>query len=603
MNSFELSENQLKKFTDKLQSRLKYYGKVSEKFSKYRLFIFLIGLAVTISAFYADKAAGWLILVLSTAVFSVTVHLHNVLLAKMKKFNLFIKIKNSHLARMKFDWNDFPAAGNPVLPPENSLARDLDILGEKSLHRLIDVSVSEEGSKLIADVLTDTEPDPDSIIEIQKLVKEIYMLPSFIDKILMKAELFSSKKINCERLKAFFETAADKPLPSWVFPLNFLFILTYLTLFMLSLFDVTGSIWIAIFIIYFFVYSLNAKKISKVFSEAADIEHQLKKYSSIVFFVNSRLETLKRSSPELHDFLHYSIGTSAKKLQELRKYVNLIVIRENQLVRLLLNVLFPYDVFVFSKFIRISSVIKENIPIWLNHFNRLELFLSLGNFARLNPDFTFPEIVKNQEGVFHAFELGHPLIERDLKICNDFSLKKENEIVLITGSNMSGKSTFIKTIGINLCLAYSGAPVNADKMTLSVFELFTCIKISDSVSDGISYFYAEVKKLKQLLDELKTAGRREIFYLIDEIFKGTNNRERLEGSREFIKTISGLNGTGFITTHDLELVNLASEIHTICNYHFREEIVDSRMEFDYKIHEGPCPTTNALKIMKMEGLI
>jgi len=200
-------------------------------------------------------------------------------------------------------------------------------------------------------------------------------------------------------------------------------------------------------------------------------------------------------------------------------------------------------------------------------------------------------------------EMGHPLLKIGKKICNDFSFNKQNEIVIITGSNMSGKSTFLKTVGINFCLAYAGAPVDAKHFRTSLYELFTCIKVNDSVSDGISYFYAEVRRLKELLNEFGNEKAMPVLFLIDEIFKGTNNRERLAGSKAFIQKLSKLNGTGLVSTHDLELINLADEIGSIANYHFKEDIIGDKMVFDYKINDGPCPTTNALKIMQLSGLL
>jgi DNA mismatch repair ATPase MutS len=131
--------------------------------------------------------------------------------------------------------------------------------------------------------------------------------------------------------------------------------------------------------------------------------------------------------------------------------------------------------------------------------------------------------------------------------------------------------------------------------------LFTCIKVSDSVTDGISYFYAEVKRLKALLDEIEKS-KPPVMFLIDEIFRGTNNIERLKGSSAFIKKLAGTNAVGAIATHDLELVKLADKISSVKNYHFKEDIKDSKMIFDYRLNNGPCPTTNALKIMKLEGL-
>jgi DNA mismatch repair ATPase MutS len=167
---------------------------------------------------------------------------------------------------------------------------------------------------------------------------------------------------------------------------------------------------------------------------------------------------------------------------------------------------------------------------------------------------------------------------------------------------MSGKSTFLKTLGVNLVLAFAGSAVNASRFETSLFRIFTCINISDSVTDGISYFYAEVKRLKNLLTEIKQENDILVFYLIDEIFKGTNNLERLIGSRSFIKVIADLNGTGLISTHDLELIKLEEKIAHVTNYHFKEEVLNGRMHFDYKLRRGPSPTTNALKIMESEGL-
>jgi DNA mismatch repair ATPase MutS len=167
---------------------------------------------------------------------------------------------------------------------------------------------------------------------------------------------------------------------------------------------------------------------------------------------------------------------------------------------------------------------------------------------------------------------------------------------------MAGKSTFLRTVGVNLSLAYAGSPVNADQLQTSLFRPFTCIKVSDSVQDGLSYFYAEVKRLTALLAAAKTEDPMPVLFLIDEIFRGTNSRERLIGSRSYIRSLSESTALGLVATHDLELVKLADEIDGVVNFHFREEVSNGRMVFDYRLRSGPCPTTNALTIMRLEGL-
>src|SRR6185503_1367436 len=218
-----------------------------------------------------------------------------------------------------------------------------------------------------------------------------------------------------------------------------------------------------------------------------------------------------------------------------------------------------------------------------------------------NPDYVFPELAEAEDH-FSARRLGHPLLKPQSKVCNDFELDQDQRIVILTGSNMVGKSTLLRTIGVNLALAYAGAPVNAASMQTSLFRLFTCIKVSDSVQDGLSYFYAEVKRLQALLAATEAGDELPVLFLIDEIFRGTNSRERLIGSRSYIRSLSQLRTMGLIATHDLELIKLADEIKGVTNYHFREEVFDSRMVFDYRLRPGPCPTTNALKIMQLEGL-
>jgi DNA mismatch repair ATPase MutS len=167
---------------------------------------------------------------------------------------------------------------------------------------------------------------------------------------------------------------------------------------------------------------------------------------------------------------------------------------------------------------------------------------------------------------------------------------------------MSGKSSFLRTLGANLILTYAGAPVVAQSLDVSIFRLFTCIRVTDSLADGISYFYAEVRRLKALLEALESSSTLPMFFLIDEIFRGTNNRERLIGSRSYIRALVGKHGVGVISTHDLELVRLADEMPQVTNYHFEDRVADGQMAFDYVLRSGPSPTTNALKIMRQVGL-
>lgn len=585
-----------------LKRKTELLSGISDKFSTYRLITFIAGAALSVAAYFISNITGWIITLISAAAFSIVVHLHNKLLEGIRKYYTYQKIKEENLARMKVDWNNIPDPIVNTPPSEMTTEKDLDITGKYSLHNLLDTTVSKEGSILLRKWMSNYLPDEKEILERQKIIKELSGLEKFRDRFLLKARLISKRHLDCERIINWTKNAEATVLPGWILPLSVVLISGYIIMFILSNADLIPSYWILFFGTYFLIYSANQKKISKIIEESAELENQLKKFTSLIVYVENysfeKFEHLNKFTEIFRD----NENSAAGQLLKLKKIMSALLIRENPLIRLIVNILFPFDIYYSMKLSEVKNSISSHIENWTEKFNQLECYISLSNFACLNPDYVFPEFAASKEGIFEADSLGHPLIKREFKVCNDFSFEKKNEIVIITGSNMSGKSTFLRTAGINLCLAYSGAPVNAARFRTSLFELFTCIKVSDSVIDGISYFYAEVRRLKQLLDEFGNMNSLSKFFLIDEIFKGTNNKERLTGSRAFIRRLSELKGTGFISTHDLELVNLSGEIGSIINYHFREEIIGNKMEFDYKIHPGPCPTTNALKIMELSGL-
>ena len=278
-------------------------------------------------------------------------------------------------------------------------------------------------------------------------------------------------------------------------------------------------------------------------------------------------------------------------------------IRQNPFLGFLINVIVPWDLLVATFLRRCQAQLKNKLPGWLSVWNELEALSSLANFAYLNPGLlTFPTIEPAESACFESQNLAHPLIPDSKRVGNDFKFDHLGQLVIITGSNMAGKSSFLRTVGLNLALAYAGGPVMASSFSASLFRLACSIRINDSLQDGFSFFYAEVQRLKSILDAFRAEETRPLLCLIDEIFRGTNNRERLIGSRSFIQEVAGGNGVGLIATHDLELIQLADQNPHIKNFHFKDDVQAGRMVFDYTLHPGPSPTTNALKIMALAGL-
>jgi hypothetical protein len=315
-------------------------------------------------------------------------------------------------------------------------------------------------------------------------------------------------------------------------------------------------------------------------------------------------ETLKRFC---EPFFRKEDSRPSVLLRQLSGISRLTMFENADVLGLLINAIVPLDIYAAYFLEKYRARVVTLLPEWLEVWYELEALCSLANFAYLNPEYTMPKFlgekqVQDQQVLFRARGMGHPLLPAGKKVLNDYTMEKQGALMLITGSNMAGKSTFLRTLGVNLCLAYAGAPVDARSLETILFELYGCIKVTDSVTDGYSYFYAEVRRLRGLLRRLEGGTRYPVFFMIDEIFKGTNNRERLIGSTAYIHALAGKNCVGAVSTHDLDLVKLADSLPQIRNYHFREDVANGKMVFAYKLREGPCPTTNALKIMEMEGL-
>jgi hypothetical protein len=374
-----------------------------------------------------------------------------------------------------------------------------------------------------------------------------------------------------------------------------------LAFFALNILGQIPAYWIISFTLYFIFYNLNAGYFKPFFEAMVNLDGELSKFRPLLRLLEDYPLVGRPGLLLLLAPLKEGSSRPSRQLRKIQLATAGVGLRMNPVVGLLINLVLPWD-FIFAY---LAAAYRQEVslalPVWLQTLSTLEALNTLANFAHLNPDYTFPEIVPGAQPVFQVKQLGHPLIPADQKVHNDFQVDALGQVALITGSNMSGKSTFIKTIGMNLCLAYAGGPVDAASFLALPFRLHTCIRISDSLTDGFSYFYAEVKCLRGLLDQLAEEGQP-LLYLIDEIFRGTNNRERLIGSRAYLRTIAGRHGIGFVATHDLELTSLAEENQQVSNFHFRDEVEAGRLTFDYKIRPGPSPTINALKIMAMEGL-
>jgi hypothetical protein len=600
---------QLDKQIERLRRRAVGLNEISRGYWTARRIIFICGVLLALAfCNFAGNTTAWLVAALITIAFSVVTIYHNRVRDSLTRNSLLVEIKQVHIARIHLDWERIPAADLSASPlPGHPFETDLDITGERSLHRLIDCAVTKEGSERLRSWLLSPRPDAALIKRRQALVRELKAHYTFRDKLQLLsavARLNTGRRNNLWNSRILVEWIARDERKGSLFPtvvvLCVLSALNILCVVLASL-QLIPPIWPITFVIYAGAMILKQSRIATAWGELQELEKALTHFQVVFGYLESRSY---KNIPGLGQICAPFAEEGKQPSHEMRRLGRLAAalgLRTNPILSILVHLIVPWDFIFTHRLELVKREIAGLLPRWLDAWYELEALNSLANFAYLNPHYEFPELLP-ENGRIVARKLGHPLLRSESKVCNDFELDHSRRIVILTGSNMAGKSTFLRTIGVNLVLAYAGAPVNAERLQTSLFSIFTCIKVSDSVQDGLSYFYAEVKRLQALLAATELDHSLPVLFLIDEIFRGTNSRERLIGSRSYIRTLASGTSVGLVATHDLELIKLADEIEGVVNQHFREEVCEGKMVFDYRLRTGPCPTTNALTIMRLEGL-
>jgi hypothetical protein len=621
----------------RIQKHIQQFEADRNRLARYRPIIFFLGAAL---AYWL----GWMPFIVAVLLIGIEALYYNRIGKVINRRQLWLAIKSTQLARMNLDWEHIPEPPLKAPIPNHPFENDLDITGPRSLHHLIDTAISREGSQRLRDWLLQKHPDPQRIETRQQIIRELVPLAGFRDKLALNFALVSKDQLDGEKLLRWLRVQSSSHVIRRVLSVSFVLAIINLALFLGYRFGWIPGYWIISLAAYLVVYFMNQSALKESFDAVMLLYDELTKFKTILRYLETYAYGKNTHLRRLCEpFLNRQTLPSAQ-LRKITWLVTGISLRVNPVLGLFLNLVVPWDFFFAERIDRCKARFTTLFPEWVNAWSELEALVSLANFAYLHPEYVFPEIIMQlptlteachceersdeaistspptpprvgegkEEGcfaalamtqpIFQATAMGHPLIPAAQKVCNDLALHTLGEIILITGSNMAGKSTFLKTVGINLCLAYAGGPVNAQTFRTRLFRLFTCMQIHDSITDGFSFFYAEVKRLKALLEALHDGNQIPVLFLIDEIFRGTNSRERLIGSRAYIHHLSSQPGVGLIATHDLELGQLEAQIPGLKNFHFRDDVKEGKMIFDYKLYPGLCPTTNALKIMRMEGL-
>ena len=567
--------------------------------SIFRLAFFL---ASVICLFSLVKFSVMASVITSVSCFSVFLYLvrKHILLQKSRKYwqVYLIEIENE-IKASNGDYSVFNAGGE-YIDHRHPYSYDIDTFGKGGLFQMLNRTATEIGSKLLAKKITTEMLQQQEIISIQNAIKELCHNPELLIhfRATGKTSEIVDEDINLLKSWVKNESLIGK---SKILHIISLLSPSIMALFVvLSFFNSGFSGFIVImFLFNFFLIGFNFRKINTEHNSVSRFHKTLQKFQLLINVIsnnNFKSEYLLKNIEGI-----YSKQKNAGLiLKSLTKMLGAFDSRLNFLAAIVLEGFLLWDFHCIRAIEKWRVQHADDLPIWLDEIANFDALVSLANYAFNNPGYVYPEPDKSI--ILKSEDLGHPLIPASERICNDFELSSHGKFKIITGANMAGKSTFLRTVAVNQVLAMAGVPVCARYFKFKPVKLFTSMRTSDSLSEHESYFYAELRRLKEMF--LLLESNNDVFIILDEILKGTNSLDKQKGSRYALEKILKLNGTGLIATHDLELTKIVEKHpEMIENQCFEIEIDNAKISFDYKLYNGVTKKMNAMLLMEQMGII
>jgi hypothetical protein len=499
------------------------------------------------------------------------------------------------IARIEDRWSGHGNPGTRFDDPHHVYAADLDLFGPGNLFELLSSARTRMGENALASWLLAPAPVA-TVVERQQSVAELRERVDLREDLAVLGES-AGVGVQPDELVRWAETP-NQLRAGWILPVALL--LPLLLIATVVIFSTTGFAWplIVVLGLEFGVVRLLRKRLLDVFGSTEQAFDNLRLLASLT----ERLErepAEKALSRRLLGQLSSEQIRASQAIARLGTVVQFIESRRNMIIALL-DLPLLYSVHAALAAERWRRHHGHAVRVWLQTIGDIEALISLSGYSYEHPSDPFPELVEG-EATFEADSIGHPLLPGATCVRNDVAIAGETRVLLISGSNMSGKSTLLRTVGINTVLAMAGAAVRAQRLRLSPLQVGANIRINDSLHEGSSRFYAEITRLRHL-NEL-AAHSPALLFLLDEVLQGTNSRDRFVGAQGVIRALLGRGAIGLVTTHDLALTEIdVAERGRLRNLHFQDELRDGRMKFDFKLHEGIVTKSNGLELMRSIGL-
>lgn len=574
------------------QAAVKRYNKQLFTFSMLRLGIFLataIGVYLTFQNWQIAVGIG----ILGIATFIFTLAKYTDIKYQRNLHKALVVINEDELAIASGDFHE-RATGSEFQNPKHFYSLDIDLFGKGSFFQFINRTSINEGTKKLADALNANNIQ--DVESRQEVIKELADKPDWRQHFsgvatLIKVETPAVKIIDWLKSHQLF-------LPKIMTWLPLVFSLASVLVVALSIMEIIPSVLIIYWLVLgLLVTGVYLKKINNLASNTDKVKDTFRQYATLLDQIEQETFTssLLKEKQEQIQLEHQKASTIFAKFS---KHLDALDNRNNFISAILGNGFFLTDLKNSYKVEQWIAQYHKTVSQWFEVVSYFDAYNSLGNYAFNHPDYVFPNIITSKTTI-DAKHLGHPLLDAEKRVASDLTINN-HQFFIVTGANMAGKSTFLRTVSLHIVMANVGLPVCATSSNYQPIKLITSMRTSDSLTDDSSYFFSELTRLKFIVDAIQNEP---YFIILDEILKGTNSTDKAIGSKKFVEKLVASNATGIIATHDLSLCEIEADLEPVKNYYFDAQIINDELFFDYKFKKGICQNMNASFLLKKMEII
>ncbi len=572
----------------------------ANRYSLVRLATFGGAVLCALVALIEHASWGWIGAGVGALAFVASIAVHLRILALRDAARVRAAVHDRHLMRLTGRSGELASTGAGLLPIDHPYAGDLDLTGPGSLFQWLDVSGTRRGEEALAAWLGAAAPDRETILARQVAVRELAAAVELRQELEASARAAGDDKLDHRPFLAFTRHPAYLPSVRWAdWAARLLPPLTIALIAAWQLAGIPAWTWLATLL----VQALIMLATSRGAHAALDLAASRRGFAEAYVRMLEVVERAKLEAPALRalqEKLHVEGAPPSASMRRLDRWLGLADLRTQFPLHLVANLALLWDLQCLRGLERWNAEVGTRVEAWFDALGQLEALASLATFAYGDPSASYPEIL-GSDGAFTAEGLAHPLLPPAGRVANDVALRGPGTALIVTGSNMAGKSTLLRAVGLDVALALAGGAVCAKALRVPIVRLRASMRIEDSLQRGASYFHAELQRLRQVVEDADRDPR--IFFLLDELLRGTNARARHVGSRAVLMHLLDRKSTGLVATHDVALAALEEEHpDRVANVHFTDVIDKGEMKFDYLLRPGVVKTSNALRLLRMAGI-